>query len=362
MDYITISDVDKSGYYPLSKQLFNNKFYQKKVKKIKTINNKDGNSKKIEVIVIEEKLKDTTKILYSILCEQLNRSIANGWWDSQRRVFVKYSLEKLSMLLNKSKDTIKTCLKELEDNELLESVSDGIGKANLFYLGKIKEKTAEDIEMEYEDKVPLNRTSCKPVEDFDRSKVSTKPVESFDSKPVEDFDSINYILLTNNKKATASIDTVNKKEPVSYYNHQDKQQDSSSSSYKFLDNYKLDAGTKENIKKYIPNLTEEKFKLVYTKVFMKFEKGKISNFEGFLFAALKDNWEIKIENIPEEDPEKDIKKIKGDYAYWLDCFRSCGGSPEIIVAKFEAGLKNIKDKNLIAEYKKKLLKDMRKEE
>ena len=47
MDYITISDVDKSGYYPLSKQLFNNKFYQKKVKKIKTINDKNGNSKKI---------------------------------------------------------------------------------------------------------------------------------------------------------------------------------------------------------------------------------------------------------------------------------------------------------------------------
>lgn len=158
----------------------------------------------------------------------------------------------------------------------------------------------------------------------------------------------------NNNKTTTDNNNIKYTSP--------KDKSSSSSSYKFLDNYKLDAGTKENIKKYIPNLTEEKFKLVYTKVFMKFEKGKISNFEGFLFAALKDNWEIKIENIPEEDPEKDIKKIKGDYAYWLDCFRSCGGSPEIIVAKFEAGLKNIKDKNLIAEYKKKLLKDMRKEE
>lgn len=361
MDYITISDVDKSGYYPLSKQLFNNKFYQKKVKKIKTINDKNGNSKKIEVIVIEEKLKDTTKILYSILCEQLNRSISNGWWDNRRRVFVKYSLEKLSMLLNKSKDTIKTCLKELEENELLESVSDGIGKANLFYLGKIKEKTAEDIEMEYEDKVPLNKTFCKPVEDFDRSKVSAKPVESFDSKPVEDFDSINYILLNNNKKATANIDTVNKKEPVPF-----DQQDSSSSLYEFLNNYKLDAGTKENIKKHIKGLTEERFKLIYMEIAKRFKEGKINDFSAGIFTALKNNWDnewnIKAENKSIVDTEKERKKIKGDYEYWLDYYKACGGVPEIIAQRFESDVQNIRDKNLIAEYKKKLLKAMRKEE
>ena len=361
MDYITISDVDKSGYYPLSKQLFNNKFYQKKVKKIKTINDKNGNSKKIEVIVIEEKLKDTTKILYSILCEQLNRSISNGWWDNRRRVFVKYSLEKLSMLLNKSKDTIKTCLKELEDNELLESVSDGIGKANLFYLGKIKEKTAEDIEMEYEDKVPLNKTFCKPVEDFDQSKVSAKPVESFDSKPVEDFDSINYILLTNNKKATANIDTINKKEPVP-----SDQQDSSSFLYEFLNNYKLDAGTKENIKKHIKGLTEERFKLIYMEIAKRFKEGKINDFSAGIFTALKNNWDnewnIKAENKSIVDTEKERKKIKGDYEYWLDYYKACGGVPEIIAQRFESDVQNIRNKNLIAEYKKKLLKTMRKEE
>lgn len=357
MDYITISDVDRTGYYPLSKQLFNNKFYQKKVRKIKTVNNKNGNSKKVEVIVIEEKLKDTTKILYSILCEQLNRSISNGWWDEERRVFVKYSLEKLSLLLNKSKDTIKTCLKELEENELLESVSEGIGKANLFYLGKVKEKPAEDIEMEYEDKVPLNATFSKPVESFDWSKTSSEPVENVDSKPVEDFDSINYILLTNNKKATANIDTVNKIDPIS-----SEQKNSSSFLYEFLNNYKLDAGTKENIKKHIKGLTEERFKLVYMEIAKRVKDGKIQDFSAGVFTALRDNWIIKTDNNSLVDMAKERKKIEGDYNYWLDFYRECGGTPETIAQKFEKDVQNIRDKNLIAEYKKKLLKKMRKEE
>ena len=161
----------------------------------------------------------------------------------------------------------------------------------------------------------------------------------------------------NNKKATANIDTVNKKEPVS-----SDQQDSSSSSYEFLNNYNLDTGTKENIKKHIPNLTEERFKTVYTAIQKRFQEGKIKNFSAVLFTALKDNWEVKTDDTPVVDQEKELKQIKGTAAYYLDFYKCCGGTPETLILKFENDLKNIKNKNLIAEYKKKLLKFMRKEE
>ena len=161
----------------------------------------------------------------------------------------------------------------------------------------------------------------------------------------------------NNKKATANIDTVNKIDPIS-----SEQKNSSSSLYEFLNNYKLDAGTKENIKKHIKGLTEERFKLVYMEIARRVKEGKIKDFSAGVFTALRDNWIIKTDNNSLVDMAKERKKIEGDYNYWLDFYRECGGTPETIAQKFEKDVQNIRDKNLIAEYKKKLLKKLRKEE
>ena len=160
----------------------------------------------------------------------------------------------------------------------------------------------------------------------------------------------------NNKKATANIDTVNKKEPVP-----SDQQDSSSSLYEFLNNYKLDAGTKENIKKHIKGLTEERFKLVYIEIAKRFKEGRCKDFSAMLFTALKDNWEIKTDSTHEIDTEKDKRKLKGTSEYYFDLYINCGGIPEVIALQFESEVQNIRDKNLIAKYKKELLRKMREE-
>ena len=160
----------------------------------------------------------------------------------------------------------------------------------------------------------------------------------------------------NNKKATANIDTVNKKEPVP-----SDQQNSSSSSYEFLNNYKLDVGTKENIKKYIKGLTEERFKLVYIEITKRFKEGRCKDFSAMLFTALKDNWEIKTDSTHEIDTEKDKRKLKGTSEYYFDLYVNCGGIPEVIALQFESDVQNIRDKNLIAKYKKELLRKMREE-
>ena len=160
----------------------------------------------------------------------------------------------------------------------------------------------------------------------------------------------------NNKKATANIDTVNKKEPVP-----SDQQDSSSSLYEFLNNYKLDAGTKENIKKHIKGLTEERFKLIYMEIAKRFKEGRCKDFSAMLFTALKDNWEIKTDSTHEIDTEKDKRKLKGTSEYYFDLYINCGGIPEVIALQFENEVQNIRDKNLIAKYKKELLRKMREE-
>lgn len=270
MEYITISDIDGKGFYQLNKSLFNNQHYQKKLK------NKNNQRGKREVITIKDNLSDTSKILYSLLCNQLSRSLENGWWDEFKRVYVKFSLEKLALILNKSKDTIITCKKELEENGLLEIKDTGLGKADIFYIGKVKDRPIEDIEFEV-----LDLTFNQPVETFDQSKTSGKVVENVDSKPVETFDSIKLLYKTNNKTTTTR---------------------SSENSFCFLtkDKYPLlNIPTINNIKKLTPDISEEDFTKLYHLTENEIKSGKGKEFNAILYKALKQEWVF----IAEEEKE-----------------------------------------------------------
>lgn len=328
MDYITIADIDGKGYYQLNKNLFNNQYYQKKTKKIKTIKNK-----KIEVTTVKDTLSDTSKILYSILCDQLRRSLENGWWDEHKRVYVKFSIEKLAVLLNKSKDTIVACKKELEENALIKIKDNGIGRADVFYIGKVKGRPVEDIEFELIDQtLSLKDNFDEPVESFDWSKTSGKPVENVDSKPVENVDSINLLYKTNNK--TSSSEEVRR------------------SSYNFLNKFELQSATKMFIRKNVHDLTEDLFVETYNKVKKELETGKIKDFEAVLYKALKGEWAFS-KAIKDEVPttEKIKKRVMKLYNYWVDSPYSAKERLE----KFNKDTVNYPNE-IVEEYKNKLIK------
>lgn len=328
MDYITIADIDGKGYYQLNKNLFNNQYYQKKTKKIKTIKNK-----KIEVTTVKDNLSDTSKILYSILCDQLRRSLENGWWDELKRVYVKFSIEKLATILNKSKDTIVTCKKELEENALIKIKDGGIGRADVFYIGKVKDRPVEDIEIELLDQTVSSKDNFnEPVESFDQSKTSGKPVENVDSKPVENVDSINLLYKTNNK--TSSSEEVRR------------------SSYNFLNKFELQSATKMFIRKNVHDLTEDLFVETYNKVKKELETGKIKDFEAVLYKALKGEWAFS-KAIKDEVPttEKIKKRVMKLYNYWVDSPYSAKERLE----KFNKDTVNYPNE-IVEEYKNKLIK------
>lgn len=295
MEYITISDIDGKGFYQLNKNLFNNQHYQKKIKKIKIIK-----GEKKEIITIKDNLSDTSKILYSLLCNQLSRSLENGWWDELKRVYVKFSIEKLALILNKSKDTIITCKKELEENGLLEIKDTGLGKADIFYIGKVKDRPLEDIEFEV-----LDLTFSQPVESFDQSKTSVKVVENVDSKPVESFDSIKLLYKTNNKTTTTR---------------------SSEDSFSFLtkDKYPLlNIPTINNIKKLISNISEEEFNKFYFLTEKEMSLGKGKDFNAILYKALKNEWSFTEEKKKESSPENEEKKIKAKFNHYSAMVVAC---------------------------------------
>ncbi|WP_462350824.1 replication initiator protein A [Fusobacterium varium] len=328
MDYITIADIDGKGYYQLNKNLFNNQYYQKKTKKIKTIKNK-----KVEVTTVKDTLSDTSKILYSILCDQLRRSLENGWWDEHKRVYVKFSIEKLAVLLNKSKDTIVACKKELEKNALIKIKDNGIGRADVFYIGKVKGRPVEDIEFELIDQtLSLKDNFDESVESFDWSKTSGKPVENVDSKPVENVDPINLLYKTNNKTSSSG--------------------EARRNSYEFLNKFELQPATKMFIRKNIHNLTEDLFVETYDKVKKELETGKIKDFEAVLYKALRGEWAFS-KAVKDEVPttEKIRKRVMKLYNYWVDS----PYSPKEKLEKFNKDTANYPNE-IVEEYKNKLIK------
>jgi hypothetical protein len=88
--------------------------------------------------------KDMTplsKILYGLFLDRCTLSRANGWVDNQGRVFFYFTIEDVCGMLNISNKTAIKIIKELEKNELLEIVRQGLRKPNIFYLGQYELST-----------------------------------------------------------------------------------------------------------------------------------------------------------------------------------------------------------------------------
>ena len=320
MEYISIQDIGHSGFYPLSKSLFANPHYQVKIKKIKKIKKEDK-----EVVVIKEKLSDTSKIMYGILCERLNSSLANGWWDEQKRVYVMYSLDTLAKILNKSKDTIIACKKELQENGLLEIQSTGTGKADRIFLGKVKPRPEENFVMEVEDRISF----AQPVENVDQSKTSPQPVENVDpnrSKMSTQLKYINKILIKSmedNLDGLALLEKTFKEIGVSFT---DKNQLSIA---KLLKTMKLD-DVVTYIKELYEGLSQDKGVKDLPALFStKLEKGEriVKKKENVKTAK-------NVIDIPAKtqvSSEKEVReKIKTKTNYWLDHFMAFKNKTEAL--------------------------------
>lgn len=329
MTFIKITDINKSSFFRIEKELFNNSFYQKEIKKEKNIVVK-GETKIVEVTVIKEKLSDTSKILYSILCDLLPQSVKNGWYDNNQNIYIKFSVEKLSKLLNKSVDTIVSCKKELEVNELIKIVKKGYGKADIIFLCAIKNRSSkkeknnmdcwknnidEDIEKlvaeknsiissienrkEIIDTLSSEKAVEKKWEDFEKIK------EIVESKPIENFESIKTIFIKKRK-------TTKKEKNIS-------------SSYNFLKQEKyslLKNTTITNIVKFIPDIAENQVDEIYSLTEKAFSAGKIRDFNAVFYKGLKKEWEFaEIENIPDEPDDEEI--IKNNFERYMIMFKAC---------------------------------------
>lgn len=120
--YITKEDKTKDLYYKIPKQFLLEKKYKK--------------------------MKDSAKILYSILYERTNLSISNNWFDEQDRAFIICTYDEIQVLFGCSRDKVSNSIKELEKYNLLKKekvkTKDGDFK-NVLYIGYV-ETTSETLD------------------------------------------------------------------------------------------------------------------------------------------------------------------------------------------------------------------------
>lgn len=79
-------------------------------------------------------MSETAKLAYILLLDRARLSQKNGWMDEYGHVYMIYTLSSLAKDMNKSLTTVKESLKTLEENDLIERVSQGKGLPGKIYI------------------------------------------------------------------------------------------------------------------------------------------------------------------------------------------------------------------------------------
>lgn len=86
-----------------------------------------------------KKMSTDAKVMYGMLKDRFNLSVANNWVDENGDVYLIFTVEKLQDMMNISKPTVIKIKKELTKYGLLEEVRQGLNKPNRLYVGMIQE-------------------------------------------------------------------------------------------------------------------------------------------------------------------------------------------------------------------------------
>lgn len=115
MDRIKIADIDNERYYQVPVAFFTNPYYRE--------------------------LSNDSKMAYAILKNRLTLSIKNNWLDNDGAVYIFYTWDKLSEVMNISRRKIADTINQLKEHNLIDVVRQGRGLPAKIYVKKLKPNT-----------------------------------------------------------------------------------------------------------------------------------------------------------------------------------------------------------------------------
>jgi hypothetical protein len=127
----TKQEADKFAFYTIPKELTTNPKYKN--------------------------ISNDAKFLYGILRDRNQLSLKNNWIDKNGNVFIYFTREEAGEILNFASEKVGKIFKELHRVNLIQEKRQGLGKANLIFVGKIMPESTDNT------KTPLNRISRQPA-------------------------------------------------------------------------------------------------------------------------------------------------------------------------------------------------------
>ena len=114
-NYITKEDKTKDLFYKIPKQLMLEEKYKK--------------------------MKDSAKILYSILYERTNLSLKNNWFDNENRAYIICTFDEIQTFFGCSRDKVNNALKDLEKFNLIKKekiMGNNCDSINVLYVAHVE--------------------------------------------------------------------------------------------------------------------------------------------------------------------------------------------------------------------------------
>ena len=110
--------------------------------------------------LMEADLTQFAKLLYAVLLDRANLSLANGWQDDEGQIYIVFPVCKIANAVDRSPMTVKNALTELETVGLIERRRQGFSQPNRIY---VKIPDGQDIVRLMDKKLSLRRTeNCPP--------------------------------------------------------------------------------------------------------------------------------------------------------------------------------------------------------
>ena len=81
------------------------------------------------------------KLLYSLMLDRMSLSRANGWTDSENKIYIIFPISTVIDILRCGKGKAVKMMKELEEAGLIERERRGLGKPDLIYVKKFTDRT-----------------------------------------------------------------------------------------------------------------------------------------------------------------------------------------------------------------------------
>ena len=119
-NFFKIDEIKKYKFYQVPKELFTNELYNKN-------------------------LSLTAKIIYSFLLDRLELSRKNKWINNRRELYLIFTREEISKLLNISVNTTIKAFKELKSIKLIYEKREVPSRPYYIYISKLVENTCDTL-------------------------------------------------------------------------------------------------------------------------------------------------------------------------------------------------------------------------